>query len=323
MATVPTTPTSMQGMVAVSGGKGVKLLGHLTWFSIPDEAVSLRRLKTMLAAHGLPPTLAPKDTKAIDTFKRAMREQEGRHRNGVIVETTVALADETPEDCVYQISRITRDLDERTVDYPKAMRVIFNKRDEKISYNALGGVARSEVLPMMQAIDDFYEKNSTRVTGARVRTVVRNYLRSEPDEQRGIDGLSGENLRGKAGGIYFIPVRHVDQLTAMSEMLAELYHGRAYLHAIPMADSASEREIIRRHHVANTQQEMREAMAEAKALLSNDRERAPRSDVVANHWSRFNALKRRAATYAQILQDEQEDVNDMGAILEKQLKRLI
>lgn len=304
-------------------GKGIKPLGYLTWFSVPDESVGLRKLKMALAAHGLPPSLAPSDTKAINTFKRAMREQEGRHVNGSITETTVAQVKETPDDCVYQISRLVRDLDENVVEYPKAMRVIFNKRTEEIHFNLLGGVDRREVLPMMESIQDFYDKNGSKVTGAKVRGIVRNYLRSEPDEQRNQEGLSGENLRGKSGGIYFIPAKNVDQLTALSEALTELYEGRAYLHAVPLADGASEREIIRRHHVTNARQEMKEAMAEVKGLLSADRERAPRSDVVANQWARFRALQRRASQYADLLKDEQEEIGDMAEILKKQLDKLI
>jgi hypothetical protein len=321
---MPTTHESLGGLVAVSG-KGIKPLGYLTWFSVPDESVGLRKLKQSLAVHGLPPSLAPSDTKAINTFKRAMREQEGRHHTdaGVITETTVAQVAETPEDCVYQISRLVRDLDERVVEYPKAMRVIFDKRTEEIHFNPLGGIPRTELLPMMESIQDFYDKNGSKVTGAKVRGVVRNYLRNEPDEQRHLEGLSGENLRGKSGGIYFIPAKHVDQLQALSEALTELYEGRAYLHAVPLADGASEREIVRRHHVTNARQEMKEAMAEVKGLLSADRERAPRSDVVANQWARFRAIQRRASAYADLLKDEQEEIGEMGAILKKQLDNLI
>lgn len=321
---MPTTPETMKGMVAVSGAKGVKILGYLTWFSIPDEAVSLRRLKQQLAVHGLPPSLAPKDTKGIDTFKRAMREQEGRKQtNGHVVETTVAQVVETSDDCVYQVSTLVRDLDEKVVEYPKAMRVIFDKRSEELRFNPLGGLKRSDAFDLIQAIQAFYDKNATKVSGARVRNVVRHFLRDEPDEQRGLEGLSGENLRGKSGGIYFVPAKHGDALTALSDMLNELYEGRSYLHAVPLADGASEREIIRRHHIANTRQEMKEAMSECKALLSSDRDRAPRSDVVSNQWARFRAVERRASTYAKLLNDEQEEISDMAEVLRKQLNRLI
>lgn len=304
-------------------GKGIKPIGYLTWFSVPDESVGLRKLKQALALQGLNPALAPSDQKAINVFKRAMREQEGRHKNGTITETTVTLVNETPEDCVYQISRVVRDLDEREVDFPKELRVVFNKRTEEISFNVLDKTKRSEVMSMMEAIQDFYDKNGSKVTGSKVRGIVRKYLKSEPDETRNIDGLSGENLRGKAGGIYFIPAQHIDSLTSLSTALTELYSGRAYLHAVPLADGASEREIIRRHHVANARQEILEAMGEVKGLLSADRERAPRSDVIAGQWSRFKAIERRAKKYADLLSEEQEEIAEMGQILRAQLGKLL
>lgn len=323
-----TTPDSLKGLVAISDTK-IKPLGYITWFSVPDESVSLRKLKMTLAAHGLPPSLAPDDTKAIHTFKRALREQERRvkvYENGKpmgYTEHEVALVQETPSDCVYQISSIVRDLDERLIDYPKGLRVVFNKNTEEIGFNVLGDVHRSELLPIMEAITDFYEKNATKVTGARVRGVVRNFLKNEPDEGRDKEGLSGENMRGKAGGVYFILAQHGDQLSAMADMLEELFQGRGYLHAVPMADGSTEREMIRRHHVANTRQEMKEVMTEVRGLLSADRERAPRSDVVANKWAQYRALERRAKKYAAALQDEQDEIVDMAAILHKQLDRLV
>lgn len=322
---MPTTPKSIEGVVAVAADSGITPLGYLTWFSVPDESVGLRKLKTSLAMAGLPPTLAPKDTKAINTFKRAMREQEGRKRaeDGTIVDTDVVQISESADDCVYQVSVVVRDLNEKVVEYPKAVRVIFLKATEEIDFNLLDkDVPRLQSLGIMDAITDFYDKNSSKVTGARVRSVVRNYIRNEYDEKRGVEGLSGENLRGKAGGIYFVPAKHFEQVSALSEMLQDLYKGRAYLHAIPLADSASERELVRRHHVANTRDDIKEAMGQVRELLRAERDRAPRSDVVANHWSKFRALQRRAAEYKAILGDEQEEIDDMARILESQLDKL-
>lgn len=320
---MPTTPDALKGLVAISD-PSIKPLGYITWFSVPDESIGLKKLRMTLAAHGLPPSLAPKDTKAIDTFKRALRELEGRkHHDGIITETTVAKTVETVDDCVYQVTQLRRDLDERVIDYEKGMRVVFNKRTEDIGFSMLGGVQRQVLLPLMEQIQDFYEKNGSKVTGARVRGVVRNYLKNEPDEGRNLEGLSGENMRGKAGGVYFILAMHGDQLSAMADMLEELYQGRAYLHAVPMADGSTEREIIRRHHVANTRQEMKEVLGECRDLLRGDRDRAPRSDVVANKWAQYRALERRAQKYAAALQDEQDEITDMAAILKKQLDKLV
>lgn len=321
---MPTTPTAVKGKIAISKNSGIKPLGFLTWFSIPDDTVPLRRLKQQLTLAGLPMSLAPSDTKAIHVFKRAMREQEGRFdKDGEIHESTVDQVVETPDDCVYQISVVRRDLNERVIDYPRAMRVVFNKNTEEISSRPFSeGISRRDAADIAEQIQEFYDKNGTRVTGARVRTVVRNFIREDADDARNIEGLSGQNLRGKAGGIYFVLAEYEWALEALSQMLDEVYTGRAYLHFVPMADGEAEKEIIAQHHLANTREEMKEAMGEIKGLLSSDRERAPRSDVVANKQAQFHALQRRAAKYRQILGDEQEEIADMAQILKRQLDKL-
>lgn len=320
-----TTPRSLKGAIAVGLDSGVKPLGYLTWFSIPDENTKLGRLKRMLGTHALPTELAPKDTKALNVFKRAMREQDGRHRqNGLIRENTVARVTEDMGECVYQVTSLVRDLDEKIIEYAKSFRATFNKATEELAFRPLAGANRAEVQDIVLEIQDWYDANTTSVTGAKVRGIVRGYLRNQPDDERGIFGLSGENLRGKAGGIYFIPERHRDELDSLAEMLDELYPDhRAYLHYIPLADGASEREIIRRHHIANTRSEMAEAISGTKALLQADRERGLRSNVIAHHRANYRQLERRTREYAAILQDEQEEIVMMAGILSKQLDKLL
>lgn len=320
---MPATPKRLEGMVAVSNNSDITPLGYVVWFSVPDESVGLRKLKSEFITRGIPKELLPKDVRSLDVFKRAMRAQDGRRREeGRIIETAVAPVTETPLDCVYQISTLVRDFDERIIEYPKALRVIFNKATEQVSYNRLGDVPRSETFQMSENIDRFIERNSSRVTGARVRAIVRNYIRDTTIEKQDQYGLAGENLRGKAGGVYFVAARYAEELNAVSEALEATYDGRAYLHAVPMADSASEREIIRRHHVSNTVEEMKELRGELRGLLQSDRERAPRSDVVRRQRRRVRALEQRAAEYASILADEQEDVTDGLKILRQQLLKL-
>ena len=177
---------------------------------------------------------------------------------------------------------------------------------------------------MVLQIQDWYDANTTSVTGAKVRGIVRGYLRNQPDDEREIFGLSGENLRGKGGGIYFIPAKHRDELDSLAAMLDELYSDhRAYLHYVPMADGASERDIIRRHHIANTRSEMAEAIAATKALIQAERDRGLRSNVVAHHRANFRQLERRTREYAAILQDEHDEINMMARVLSKQLDKLL
>jgi hypothetical protein len=316
---------ALKDLMAVEETGQLKAVGFLVWFSVPDEPVALRTLKKQLVLAGLPVDLAPKDTKAVNTFKRAMREQDGRHReNGHLRENVVKPVIETADDCVYQLSTTVRNLEDQIIEYPKAMRVIFTKRDDEIHFNILGEVKRSELNPIVGEIEDYYEKNQSKITGAKVRTIVRNYLKNTPDEERDIQGLGGENLRGKAGGIYFVPAKHKDELEAMAEMLEALYSGgRAYLHMIPMADTASTREIIRRHHQANSIEELKEAIKEVSDLTGPHRERSARSDVIANKFAQYHAIMRRTSEYAQILDEDMAESEMLAEQLKKKLDRLM
>jgi len=319
------TPATLDGMISVGADSGVKPLGFIVWFSVPDENVSLRRLRRIWQLAGLDPSPLPKDQKAVNVFKRAIRELEGRvNEAGVITETTVADVLENEQDVIYQISRVVRDLDEQVVEYPKAMRVVFSKVTEDIHYKPLGGVTPAEVLPMMDAIQNYYDANTKTVTGAKVRTLVRNYIKNDSDEQANLVGLAGENMRGKAGGVYFVFAKHKAGLDSLAEMLDELYAGsRAYLYTVPMADGASERELIRRHHTANTLADIKEAMADAAKLIRADRDRGVRSNVADHHWARLQRLRTRAAHYALLLKDEEAEIETAAAMLERQLKKLI
>lgn len=321
------TPTSTLPPSAVGVGKKSKLtiLGYVSFFSVPDRPVAIKRLRKEWLLAGLDPQALPEDPRSLYLFKRAMREQEGKVRtaDGGVIETDVKDVLENGDLCIYQISRVVRDADEREVDYPKAMRVVYNKAAEEMKFDPLGEVPRAEVLPMMEAIQDYFENNGKMIDGRKVRTVVRNFLKDDRDEQGGVVGLSGENLRGKGGGVYFIAAKYKDELEALEQALEGLYEdGAAYLHSIPLADGEGERELVRRHHLNNTKHEIEEAMADVAKLLRSDRKHAVRSDVAAHHWRRLRALQRRAAEYKGLLKDENEDIDAATEMLQRQLDKL-
>lgn len=321
------TPTSTVApdYVAVGSQSKLPVLGYLVWFAVPDRSVSIKKLRKEWLLAGLDPKALPDDPRSLYLFKRAMRAQEGKVRvdGGGTIETDVKDVLETGDLCIYQISRVVRDADERQVDYPKAMRVVYNKQAQEMKFDPLGEVPRAEILPMMEAIQDYFENNAKMLDGRKVRTVVRNFLRDDSDEQGGVVGLSGENLRGKGGGVYFVAAKYKDELEALEAALEHLYDDRAaYLHSVPLADAAGERELVRRHHLNNTKREIEEAMADVAKLLRADRKHAVRSDVAAHHWRRLHALQRRAAEYKGLLKDENDEIDQATQLLRKQLDRI-
>jgi hypothetical protein len=317
--------TLPKDVIAVGRGSKLSVLGYLTWFSVPDRPVAIKKLRKEWLMAPLDPKCLPPEPRALYLFKRAMREQEGKVRlpDGTVIETDVKDVLEDGDFCIYQISRVVRDADNREVDYPKAMRVIYTKKSEEMKFDPLGEVPRKDLLPMMEAISDYFENGAGQVDGRKVRTLVRNFLKDDSDEQGGVVGLSGENLRGKGGGVYFVAAKYKDELDALELALAGLYEdGAAYLHKVPLADTTSERELIRRHHLNNTKHEIGEAMADVAKLLREDRKHAIRSDVAAHHWRRLRALQRRAAEYKGLLKDENEDIDTATELLQKQLDKL-
>jgi hypothetical protein len=324
MPTANKTPQRLQGMVAVGKGSKAKLLGYIAWFSIPQDPVKISNLRKAWVLAGLDPTPLPRDQRAADVFRRAMRGQEGRITNadGTITQTEVIDVVQSAEEIVYQISRVVRDADNKVVDYPKALRAVFNKEHGSIAFRPLGEVSRDDVLPMMNGVQDYYDKNAKTVTGNKVRAIVRNYIQANSDEGNATVGLSGENMRGQAGGVYFVLERFSDELEGLSQALEELYPGRAYLYAVPMADGATERELIRRHHVAGAMDEAKKAIADVGEILREDRLINVRDDVRRHHWGKLQGLKRRVAMYGQALKADEDEVSDVMQMLERQLNKL-
>ncbi len=329
--TTQTALPPLTDMVAVSGKSGIKPLGYIVWFSVPDRPVGLRHLRKVWISKALDLKVLPDEPRPLYLFKRAMRAQEGkvRHDDGTITETDVKQVLEDHQYCIYQISRVVRDAQKRVVDYPKAMRVVFDKNtvNDPLDFQPLTRETEiKDILPMQEAIESYYDENGKLIDGRKVRTVVREYIRSDPnhaDEPGGTVGLRGENLRGKAGGVYFVQAKFKDDLDSLAEALNELHSdGSAYLYMVPLADGTSERELVRRHHVNNTVAEMQEAMAAAANLLRGDRKQNVRADHAAFHFRRLAALRQRAKEYTTLLGEEQEDVEVMAGMLEKQLAKL-
>ena len=335
MATATSTPHALKNMVAVpSDDKTVKKLGRVCWFSVPDRPVSARRVRAKWRTAGLEEKLRtlPKNDgpKASDVFKRAVRGQVARHRanDGTVTETDVRDVDETPDEILYQVTRVVRDKTEQRILYQAGVRVWFNKATDdwggKPMTEVDGSVSRREGLAILDAIDEMVEQLSETVTGSKVRTLVRDYLQDTTNEKDGVYGLSGINLRGKAGGVYFVPEKYLEQVEGLAEFLGELYAepGVGFLYSLPMADARTEREIVRQQLKLESVADIEEATARVRNLLRGDRDRAVRDDV-KDHWrAELSKLKRRAAEYEQVLGDEQTDVLAHIAVLDKQIALL-
>ncbi len=294
-------------------------LGWIVWFSVPDTPVSLKSLRKHWTAAGLDPASLPADPRSLYLFKRAMREQEGKHTNpdGTAVERTVVDLLETGDHCIYQISLVVKDVDSRRVEYPKAMRVVYDKQGGELKFDPLGEVDPKYLRPIQQAIEAYINENAKVVDGRKVRTLVRSFLK---------DRLDGENLRGKAGGVYFVREGFRPMIVGLGEALDALYHNDAEVYgltAVPLADGDGERAMVSRHFIVNNLREIGEATSDVIKLLRSDRKNVVRQDVIAHHRARAKALRQRGLNYTKLLSlDSERPVFAALDTLEDTLRKL-
>lgn len=315
------TPAAVQGMVAVSKESGVRPLGYVCWYTLPDRDVPLRQVRAEWELVGLDPSKLPKDVRETDQFKRAVRAEAGRREldNGTIIETDVRDIPTNDSFITFQVSRVVKDSANVQVDYPKALKALYNRFTGEMTFKALGETSGADAQAMIESITRRFEANQKTITGNRLRAVIQEFIASPPD-----DGLGGENMRGRAGGVYFVLARHGEKLDALSDFLATIYpDGDGSLYSVPMADGASEREMVRRAHVANSIGEIERAISEGRQLLREDRQRALREDVKQHHFGRLAKLRRHAEEYAAALREEQDDVLTHLDLLSQQLDKLV
>lgn len=311
-----------RNVVAVTPGGAITremIVGYVAWFTMPDEDVSVARLRGVWAANGLSPDGLPKGVKPLHVFQRAVRSIEGIRRNGRDTEIKVDEVEDTPNECVYQVTKLVRDHTERLIEHPKAMRVVFKKypdipgKDPEIEFNRLGDVPQRELLPYQEAITEFYDRNSTKLPGHKIRSLVRTILTRQ---------LQGENLKGKSGGVYFIPVSGKDTLEGLGEALTDLFKGKAFLHMLPLANDKDQREMVKERHISNSMDEIDELLKKTTAAVRTPRERSVRSDLIENLWTDHQRIKARGEQYAQFLDDTSAELADKLDILKAQIRKL-
>lgn len=310
MATVP------KNAVAVTPGGNVKesmIAGYVTMFTVPDDPVGATKLMRTFALLDLDTDLLPPTRKAVNVFQAACRSVEEKGRNGsggaeIVVDELM----ETPGESVYQITRRIRDRENRVIDHPKAMRVTFGKGTEDLVFEPLEASHYAALSGLEDAIRTYYDKNSTKVPGYKVRAVVRTYMTV----------LGATNLRRKAGGVYFVPASGKATLDGITEALHTLYGEKADLHTIPLVNDEGAREMIQKHFTINASERIDALMAKIAESLGGPRHRAIRADFVGNVAEERRAIATLKEQYQDLLKSELTEINSKVEDLDEQMEAL-
>jgi hypothetical protein len=298
-------PVPSRHLVAVSG-EPEQLLGHLVFYSIPEEHIAHDALVEQWLAPGLERDLLPRPPTALGTFRAACQSLERRRED---LRAEEAHRDE--RECAIQLTAIVRDPAGRVVDHPKLARLTLDRSLE---------VIRLERFPLESpALPDPGE------LAARARRLYRAWRRSLPGAalrrlvRAQLLALSASPVR-ESGGVYFVPRAAREQLGALAGAVGALTAGRGEFHRIPLADDASQRAMVRRHFVANCSGALDGEIARLRALAGAGPIPDGALAAALAERRRLGALK---AEYAAILSDELAELDLKVGALDGQLARLV
>lgn len=303
--------------IAVTPGGKITMdhiIGWAATFTIPDRPIEGSKLLRTWAGHDLDTTLVPQARNPVHVFQRACRSVESRRVNGAITEVKVDEVEETNRVSVYQITRLIRDLEHHVIEHPKALRVTFDKADETIEFEALEREHAKALAGLEEEVRDYFEKNQSRVPGQKVRNAVRAQLYK----------LGGSNIRGKSGGLYFIPKgdRQKKVLDNITTVLDALYDGDAELWSIAIANGGMERERVEKHFTTHVQGAAEEMVAKVSAVLARNPQYI-RKDLLRNVIQERRALSDQIAGYQELLDSKLKGAHDATKIVDQQIDLLV
>jgi hypothetical protein len=290
----------------------------LTISSVPDRGVKLSRLRKQWLGEGLDITLVPEERKPVNVFQEACRMvatgKRGVPSDNRVTEILSELVTNSEGECVYQITRAVKDKEQRIIEHPKAMRMVYKKPTGTIECEPLDAESFRALRDVEQKVRDHFDANVKTVPGAHVRSAVRETLLS-----------LGATRVANAASVYFVPISGYSTVEALQRVLEDLYHGDAYIHCIPWLDTQATREIVEKHHTMDVKDQCATEVAEIRNRLTTTGSGAPkvRSDYVANKINARRALARRVKEYEDLLGGEVASIKESMSMLDDQLERLM
>lgn len=223
------------------------LIGHIVMFTIMDTPIERDALAKLFADNGLETGLLPPPVAALDAFKKATTEAKATYTQGH--DTVSVMCRDLGSDThrvKRQITVEVRDTVRQELDYSKGIECIFFRPQLRPGESKIDHSTAKVVLQVNEAgLDEDGRKRmkgigkeiKSRFThyfrfldGNKIRAVVRNYLKH----------INAIELRG---GVYFVPVNHLDELRRLRTLVNGIGNGCNMLD-FALVDIPRERELI-------------------------------------------------------------------------------
>jgi hypothetical protein len=305
-----------KGVVAQTANGNITddmILGYIALVSIPNAPISTTKLRRAWLMHGQDEKLVPKDRKAADVFAQACRSIESRRTHSErTTEIKVDRVLQSEEESVYQVTQMLRDKDQKLIEHPKAMRITYSQRDGKIKDEPIDDrKLYKELKELADQIREHFDKNATKVPGAKVRNAIRETLMAE------------HATRVQNKGVYFVPKVARRTLDDLQGVLRDLYGdaGHAELAILPLAADKPEKEMVKHHFEDSVTENIDALLAEISQRLKSDQ--PLRADRQANLVADRKRLNEGIDRYRDMLDDRMIGLSERMKLLDDGLEQLL
>lgn len=313
---------STAGAVVAHGIKPDQWLA--TWTMPNAERPAATALESW-TRHGLSADDLPGVRQDIHIFQSACASVRSRrgHSNGHDAKVEIA-ADEvqlTPNECVYQVTMRVWDLKEQTIEHEKALRVTFTRKTSAIGFDQLDSTD-PRLRQIERDIRKHYRTNRDQqtITGEKIRNAIRALLMRH----------GAQNLRRKAGGLYFVPRETRDgaetrpMLDAIKAFLADLYASDADFYVMPfvLEGNPDLQEMVRKHFTLNANEELAELAAKAANRVRAGKGHRIRQELLTNLWNDRRRITGALEQLQELVGAEQADIEANLRMFDQSVEQL-
>lgn len=322
-----------QNLVAMTPGGAVTeemLVGWYLIYSIKEQSIPLLKVHKAFKDHGLDVSRLPKVRRPEHVMQDACTNSERVTSNGVRKEIRAQQVGRTDDFLIYQMTRHVHDMENKVIEHPKALRVLFSFADGSLSFEALDGGTMADVQDLADEIKGYYEANLTQLPGRGLRTIIRHY----------IEAAGGEFIRD---GAYFLTkttrltqnsklrehhgeaIDGAEFIAGIQGALRQIYKTEPEFHPIPCINDEGQREFLKRKFLENCAEDLKEYRDECLELVASkgDRVRAFRTDKRAAMVERRKEIAARRDKFAEVLGEELNEIERDMRLADRALAKFL
>lgn len=314
---------NLANVAAMPGGGEIDhsdLLGVLVMYAIPDRPLPYTTVARAWLGASLPEERIPNIPSKVNIFQRACRSVEtkrgpSKSESDKDEEINVDRIILNAGYCVYQVTRVVRLRSAERLVHKRAMVARFWPGQERLDFE-FETPDDPDMTELATAIRRYYEDRAGMIMSTDIRSMVRETL----------IGANGTSMRGRGGGVYFIPIDQYDTVSGIDQALREMYDENVTFSIVPMIDNKNARDIVREQHDAGVQSELMDLINEVRTRIQDPR--AVREEFFSRIVMEKKKLEARRRRYSDILdretdllEEKDELINDLIMKLEKKLAR--